>query len=1019
MSQANRKRPFSTREILNNKYKPTSRNISKPSDSSDEEAILYFSESDDEEVELVKKKIVYSPAVKKTQVKSFSRVECPENDTPLPVDKKPTNNNPIFNVSSNGATNGVHTTKHFKADNVTFAPETPVNMEVAPKGQSLPFVHVSPPNKGSPSSNNSSAHPSLSFGNRSPPLSNNSTARNINYSKQINVSPPTKNERSTSLKMQRFGDDTIKMPCELFPNCALYSCNHTLDALRIFEIEKRIVNGQLRAQDVNQSFIRSIESYDSFSMFLSKLNEKCCVESYLKKSQIKLVTKEEKKFKIRDSIPYVGQALTDKEYILFEIHVSGKNYTFHGPNIQVANKLITHFGKYRLLRVSLSKSNIDENAEAAIIDKRFKVGGMEYEFITCSGSGLRERQFYCISTTGTGLTIADIFKYMGDFSNIPTISKLITRTSLYFSRAYPTIEIPLSQVDWVDDIESSDKRYNFTDGCGYIGEELLTNTLKELGLSESQMSLVSAIQIRYLGAKGVLLRRPNYAKDRIGIPKSMNKFIIHNPTKEQLVLGVLKYSQCKSIKLNRDLILIAQDRGIPFEVFESLAKNELEQVKNISEYPKEYFLDEKKKKQELFVTISNLLRAGFEITEPYVRYKIGQYIQNQYKTLQNFKFVVPSSAYLMGVPDWENCLQEGQVYVRINHDQPLVGDVLVGRYPMVTNGDLRKVKAVPHPLLNSLTNVIVFPVVGARPIQDMLSGGDLDGDHYVVIWDKGFVDSFQNADPMTFDASENNAEENVATKDILVNIQKMKSFFLHYHKMQEILEKLSIIRVVIADHYVHGLQDEIVKETAISINKALDSTKTGLSFQIPPYLERFAREIKTPHYMVESHQDESKYRKSVSFCGRIYDMIENWSKQEIIVKNCECLLDKDINVARDVLTPKEKQMIQDDIERYNREVAQIIDKKDCDANLKIRELETEIKKKYFAMGPAKMLAVSAQFYCYTYERNYLKVHEGKGDEKAALSTAFLFPKHLMRIKADAVENERNPGSVGITFVDRL
>ena len=39
-------------------------------------------------------------------------------------------------------------------------------------------------------------------------------------------------------------------------------------------------------------------------------------------------------------------------------------------------------------------------------------------------------------------------------------------------------------------------------------------------------------------------------------------------------------------------------------------------------------------------------------------------------------------------------------------------------------------------VLAHLQNVVVFPTTGERPQQHMMSGGDLDGDVYMVIWDE-------------------------------------------------------------------------------------------------------------------------------------------------------------------------------------------------------------------------------------------------------------------------------------------
>jgi RNA-dependent RNA polymerase len=45
--------------------------------------------------------------------------------------------------------------------------------------------------------------------------------------------------------------------------------------------------------------------------------------------------------------------------------------------------------------------------------------------------------------------------------------------------------------------------------------------------------------------------------------------------------------------------------------------------------------------------------------------------------------------------------------------------------------------------LRYLYNVVVFSTKGDRPDQNKLSMGDLDGDTYMVLWDKDIVNEFK------------------------------------------------------------------------------------------------------------------------------------------------------------------------------------------------------------------------------------------------------------------------------------
>ena len=76
----------------------------------------------------------------------------------------------------------------------------------------------------------------------------------------------------------------------------------------------------------------------------------------------------------------------------------------------------------------------------------------------------------------------------------------------------------------------------------------------------------------------------------------------------------------------------------------------------------------------------------------------------------------------------------------------IVGDVLVTKNPCGNKGDIRLLRAIgknhpAYPKLKHLVNVLVFSQEGERPNENMMSGGDLDGDVYMVIWDKVIIEN--------------------------------------------------------------------------------------------------------------------------------------------------------------------------------------------------------------------------------------------------------------------------------------
>ncbi|KAI8849502.1 RNA dependent RNA polymerase-domain-containing protein [Chytridium lagenaria] len=97
------------------------------------------------------------------------------------------------------------------------------------------------------------------------------------------------------------------------------------------------------------------------------------------------------------------------------------------------------------------------------------------------------------------------------------------------------------------------------------------------------------------------------------------------------------------------------------------------------------------------------------------------------------------SRRLYGVADSCGLLKAGECFVRVStagNFKTVTGPVCVVRNPCYHPGDLVILNAVPCEALNGLMDVIVFSTEGLRPAADMCSGGDLDGDTFLVIWDR-------------------------------------------------------------------------------------------------------------------------------------------------------------------------------------------------------------------------------------------------------------------------------------------
>jgi RNA-dependent RNA polymerase len=173
----------------------------------------------------------------------------------------------------------------------------------------------------------------------------------------------------------------------------------------------------------------------------------------------------------------------------------------------------------------------------------------------------------------------------------------------------------------------------------------------------------------------------------------------------------------------------------------------------------------------------------------------------------------------MGVIDETGILEEKEIFFQMKRDnfegkagrkegrQPILnfleqvdvipqhvkGTVLVTRNPCTHPGDIRKLESVFKPELAHLFNVIVFSCKGARPQQDMMSGGDLDGDEFFITWDKDLLakDIIIN-EPAVYD-------QNIALTDAPPqDVQTIEDHIVHYME-RDILGRLSNLWLAVCD----------------------------------------------------------------------------------------------------------------------------------------------------------------------------------------------------------------------------
>lgn len=179
--------------------------------------------------------------------------------------------------------------------------------------------------------------------------------------------------------------------------------------------------------------------------------------------------------------------------------------------------------------------------------------------------------------------------------------------------------------------------------------------------------------------------------------------------------------------LNRQFINIMSACGVPDALFEQLFVEATQAIEGLPE--RAVLRDLTKDDLVLFQQYTEfpmvqVIDAGFA-RNPMIQ-DLARLVEA--RALQDLKWrarvKLDMGVYLIGVADETGLLKEGEVFVQYQvteNDEPVVvtGAVVVCRAPALHPGDVRTARAVDHPQLRHLKNVVVFSIKGARPLPNM------------------------------------------------------------------------------------------------------------------------------------------------------------------------------------------------------------------------------------------------------------------------------------------------------------
>ncbi|CAF1222986.1 unnamed protein product [Adineta ricciae] len=498
---------------------------------------------------------------------------------------------------------------------------------------------------------------------------------------------------------------------------------------------------------------------------------------------------------------------------------------------------------------------------------KITVSRRQYQFLLCSNSQLRDRSFW-FHAAYNGCEAHNIRQWMGDFSKEKCVGSYIARMALSLTGTTETITLLPNQIECIADI-SDRKHRKFTDGVGKISPEALKQVFLAYNpeiIEDDYMPCV--IQARLNGIKGIFVLAPDLADRGILVQyrPSQEKFTATNN-----VLEVVKHSSSSMAFLNRQVIVLLENMGVPKEIFLKL-QNKMRLNISMS------LLANKSAQRTLEQNVRSydwerMRKSGLNLTkEPFARSLLLMLAREKLRKLKeksHAQIPLSDGRMLFGTVDETNSLKYGQVFIQLRNldgQRQIIRDrqILVTKNPAHFPGDIRLLQAVDRPALNHLQECIVFPAEGERPHPNEISGSDLDGDEYWVCWNEDLVQyaTRQHA-AANFDAAEKSKHVGEITISVI-------SEFLHKYLTCDALGPLSNQHLACSTLY--GVNHQYSLQLAGNISQVVDFPKTGV---LPENLESI-RIDQYPDFMENKHKQSFVSDTSL---GHMYRQVkEVWTK---------------------------------------------------------------------------------------------------------------------------------------------
>ncbi|KAF1834188.1 RdRP-domain-containing protein [Decorospora gaudefroyi] len=655
-----------------------------------------------------------------------------------------------------------------------------------------------------------------------------------------------------------------------------------------YQLDVCLTNGYLKEHSITKAFLEKLQSMEP------------CHALYILE---KVADKQHVYYDPMDIFDIRAKALPRKvpSYCVLQRSVNITPTMMHvaSPIMETSNRIIRQYAADadRFIRVKFSDEKTEgqlrtmpnDRAEAVFdrVCRAMKhgivVAGRYYEFLAFGNSQFREHGAYFYAPTSSK-SADDIRNSLGDFSHIKTVAKFGARLGQCFSTTREMLETP--KIRQVPDIERNG--YTFTDGVGKLSPFLAQMAAQQLGLSNAFDDPPSLFQFRLGGCKGVLALDPKITGNEVHIRPSQQKF-----EAKSRGLEIIRSSTLATAFFNRQIILVLSCLGIPDHVVITKQQNMLNDYETAMT-DEEVAVQKLRKHIDMnqtTLTMAGMVLDGFmKSQDPFIMSLLRLWRAYTIKNLkEKARIAIDDGAFVLGCVDETGILRGHlndpqssldatrdekltklpEIFLQVDdaskkgHYKIVEGVCVLARNPSLHPGDLRVVRAVNVPELSHLKNVVVLPQTGDRDLANMCSGGDLDGDDYMVLWDADLIPETINVPPMDF------TPEKPLETDDPITAERIGEFFVTYMK-NDTLGQIAHAHLAQADFKADGVNDATCLALAELHSKAVDFPKSGLPAEIGQEL----RPRKWPHYMEKRHLSEHQKYHSRKILGQLYDQVQ-------------------------------------------------------------------------------------------------------------------------------------------------